>query len=328
MNNFTRHIDGTPGITLEGKKGETGKRGCMTFLGTPSMNTHENFGNLFDIWDIENETSVPWYSDAHNIYENTQPEQDDFAICHRASHVESYYIKYVIPSIVLVDEERFYKEYSDTGILSRSYVKKIFNYYSSAEYNGTLKQCCLVNIVSSTFIDVDPYNNTYDLEIGATEVSYDYKKRTGEIDANNKLEIETSNTFFTKFYVQAQDICNFTNVRIEIEFSKSYISAKNPLSSVVTHLWDNPLDLNDSTYYPEGRLENYMYNLNFDAQDLKSFNVVIMDFDAEPNSTTLKYDSPVQLYSNMLQGYTGKIFVYHKTADIITKTYIGDYIPG
>jgi hypothetical protein len=281
-------IDGAPGITLEGKKGDTGKNGGMMFFTDGTRNSLAF--SVFDIWPNDYVSSTPMFVDKCNFCEFTTPDSRDYIL----THVQN--IAYVYIVNVLIDRNSIIKndlsEYIENGSITEEYAEKILDYYGSGMHSKN--DCCLVSEITSLTFFANVQGNIFDLVITKSSVNVDYTGYTGVILENNKMGVKDDNSELAVFNIVSAENSDLRNIKIEAEFYTDEFNAG--ICSIYPHLWADPSNVNVlSMNYPSGYLENYNYKTNYDDENLENFTVILKDFEEGPDVVRR---IPMQLLGN------------------------------
>lgn len=295
--NKTIKIDGAPGITLEGKKGNTGKNGGMLFF-TDYQDDHSAAFGKFDIWPFDHEANGPYFTNRYNFCKYTNPAVNDYILTHIQNTSYVYIINVIIPknNIIL----RNFDPYIEAGLITQEYADKITNFYAIQQnYND----CCFVTEISSLNFFSNISGKIFDINISKTySDSISYEEYTGVVLENMKMGLKEANAEFATFNIVPAETSSIRDVRIEAEF---YTDAANPeMGSIIPNMWSNPNDPTvTSSNYPFGYLENYSYKINYDSENLDNFTVILKDWNSE---TGLDTKIPLPLFD----GYTVYIYAY------------------
>ena len=305
MNNINRviNIDGVPGITLEGRKGETGKNGGMLFF-TDGTNNNLSY-SVFDIWPNDYVSNHPSFIDKRNFCDFTIPAVNDYILTHIQNIAYVYIINVFIDKSSIVKKDL--SKYIERGEITEEYADSILAYYS--EDSHTTNDCCLVTEISSLSYFSNISNNIFEMNIFKVFTDVNYTAYTGNLVGNTSQPIpetgimgttETS-AQFAFFNIIMADTHNMENIRVEAEFYTNNISGE--MCSIYPALWSGNSTNILSKNYPMGYLENYDYKINYDSENLENFTVIIKDF-GENGSNGKKI--PLQAFS----GYTICIYAY------------------
>ena len=314
-------IDGAPGLTLEGKKGATGKNGGMLFY-TDCPKINYAF-SIFDMWSNDSVSSGPIFIDKRNFCNFAVPSARDYIVTHVQNMVYVYIVNSVLDKNSIINRDL--TTYVNKGVISAEYAKKILNYYSDGAHN--INDCCLVTEINSLVFRTNISNSLFDIEIycenstNAVGGESGYVGYTGIIMDNLVMETESTNTSVAFLNIIPGDIniSSFNKIRIEAEFYTDNVSAE--MCSIYPSLWSNPgndnlLNMN----YPSGYLENYDYKITYDSENLENFTVILKDFN-ESIGTGKKI--PLQLFED----YTVCIYAYipdDSDNSIISKYFIAE----
>lgn len=300
-------IDGAPGITLEGKKGEKGSNGGMLFF-TDGVSSSRVF-SVFDIWSNETESSSPMFIDKNNYCELVTPASRDYILTHVQNVAYVYIVNAVIDKNSLITKDL--SKYVENGVLTQSYADKILEYYDNGH---TRNECCLVTEITSLSFFDSVQSKLFDLEISKASVNLDYVANSGII-VNNQMGTIDGTAEFAVFEIIAPDNADLRTIRLEAEFYTDDISGE--MSSVYPEKWSNPQNTNAvSKDYPSGYIENYSYKNNYDGEKLENFTVVIKDF-MEGSESSVKI--PLRVFENY------SVFIYAYVPETSDETVCGKY---
>lgn len=282
-------IDGTPGITIGGRKGANGKNGGMLFF-TDYSDDHSAAFGIFDIWPFEYESSKPYFVNKYNFCKYTNPMTNDYIL----THVRNTSYVYIINTVIYKNDlrNRNFKPFIEAGLISQEYVDKISEYYKTAQYND----CCFVSEISSLNFFTDISNKSFNINISkAMTNSISYQGYTGIVDENTMtMELKNESAEFAIFNIIPAEGESIKNIKLEAEF---YTDAASPeMGSIIPNMWSNPKDstvINEN--YPFGYLENYSYKINYDNENLDNFTVIIKEWNDEIGLNT---KIPIQLFDN------------------------------
>lgn len=317
MNNINKiiKIDGAPGITLEGKKGDTGKNGGMLFF-TDSNKRNMAF-SIFDIWSNEDVTDSPMFIEKYNFCEFTVPSPNDYILTHVQNVAYVYIINTVIDKNDLINGN--IDKYVEAGRLSQAYADRILAYYGSNVH--TTNDCCLVTEISSLNFFADIQGKMFDLIINKSDVDINYTEYTGIMLENEKMGTKEGTATFAVFNIIPAENSDIKNIKIEAEFYANETSGE--MCSIYPYLWSNSFNENLlNKNYPAGYIENYNYKINFDDEKLDNFIVKIKDF--EENIEMSKTLIPLQV----LSGYSIYIYAYvfeNSDSNISSKYFIASF---
>lgn len=291
-------IDGAPGITIEGKKGPTGKNGGMLFFTDHSGNHTAAFGK-FDIWPFNYESNRPYFVNKYNFCKYTNPTANDYIL----THIQNTSYVYIIVMVIYKNDlrEKNFQPFIEAGLLTQSYANKISDYYeTSLRYND----CCFVTEISSLDFFTDISGKSFDINISKTvSERVPYKGYTGMVlERNMAMGVKEENAEFAMFSIVPAEASSIKNMKIEAEF---YTNATSPeMCSILPSMWSNPNDPMVTNHnYPFGYLENYSYKINYDSEKLDNFTVTLKDLNSDVGLDT---KIPMQLFD----GYTVHIYAY------------------
>lgn len=307
------HIDGTPGITLEGLRGGKGKNGGMLFF-TDGGNTPTVY-SIFDMWPNNYVSSTPSFTNKHNYCESIMPAARDYVLTHVQNMAYVYIINNVIDRSSLVAKNL--DQYVEAHIITREYADKIIEYYT----DNARHDCCLVTEISSLTFLANVPSQFFDLELIKTTFNLNYVSYSGVIlDNTNAMGTTQGLAEFIVFNILAPDNTDIKNIRIEAEFYTDNVTPE--MSSIYPALWSNPSDANVlSMNYPSGYLENYSYKINYDDENLENFTVILKDF-GEGVENVKKL--PLNIFNN----YSIYIYAYipeSSDTNILNKYYITEF---
>lgn len=304
------HIDGAPGITLEGLRGERGKNGGMVFF---TDGDNSNYYSVFDMWSNDNVSKTPLFVEKHNYCEDIVPASRDYIITHIQNVTYVYIINNVISRSDIIVKDL--SKYVESNILTQEYADNILNYYNGKSRHD----CCLVTEISSLHFLPCVSNNLFDIEIIKTYFNLNYISYNGTIK-DNKMETAQGSADLVLFSILAPDNTNIRNIRIEAEFYTDNTSPE--MCSIYPSLWSNPDNIGAlSMNYPFGYLENYNYKINYDDENLENFTFILKDFNEDIENIRR---IPLKLFYN----YTIYIYAYipeNPDTNSLNKYYITEF---
>lgn len=319
MRNKIIKIDGAPGITKEGEKGITGRKGGMLFF---TDNDSIDYFSIFDMWSNESINTAPLYIEKYNYCEYTVPEEYDYIITYSQNMAFVYIVEVLIQKIDLFNRENLDK-YVESGKISKEYADNIYNYYA---LHHNEHDCCLVKKVSALNTALSDINSVNILNIDVT-VSLDelpYVGYSNEITVTRDtaaLNTTDKTVKYLLFNISAESSTILKDIKIEAEFYKNSINGE--LCSILPELWENPVNTNlNNGNYPIGYIENYNYDNNFDNENLGNFILVLKEKDDEATNI---YTSKIKIPESMVEEYHVCIYAYCDTNSGINKIYIGDF---
>lgn len=290
-------IDGAPGITLEGKKGNTGRNGGMLFF-TEWQDDHSTAFGKFDIWPFDHESNTPYFTDRYNFCKYTNPAVNDYILTQVQNTSYVYIINTVISKSYILDKDL--STFVEAGLISQSYANKIISFYETQQnYND----CCFVTEISSLDFFSNVSGKVFDINITKTySENVPYAEYTGVVLDKMKMGLREANAEFATFNIVPAEASSIRDIKIEAEF---YTDSANPeIGSIIPNMWSNPNDPTvTSSNYPFGYLENYSYKINYDSENLDNFTVILKDWNSE---TGLDTKIPLQVFD----GYTVYIYAY------------------
>lgn len=306
------HIDGAPGITLEGIRGAKGKNGGMFFF-TDGVNTDYVY-SLFDIWPNDYASTAPSFVEKRNYCEGVIPASGDYILTHIQNTAYVYIINNVIDKSDIIAHNL--SKYVEDGIISQEYADNILEYYN----NHPRHDCCLVTEISSLMFLANVSSRLFDIEIIKNSVNLNYVSYTGIVLDNNSMGTTKGSAEILIFSILAPDNTDLKNIKIEAEFYTDNTSAE--MSSIYPALWANP-DSNNvlSMNYPSGYLENYSYKNNYDGENLENFTVILKDFgEGVENLKRIPF--------SILNDYSIYIYAYipeSSDSNVLNKYYITEF---
>ena len=305
------HIDGTPGITLEGIRGDKGKNGGMLFF---TDGRSSDFYSLFDIWPNDYISTAPSFAEKKNYCTGVTPAARDYVLTHIQNVAYVYIINHVIDKSDIINKDLH--KYVESGIISQEYADNILNYYKDYPRHD----CCLVTEISSLMFLANATSDLFDIEILKNTVNLNYISYTGAILDNNSMGTTQGTAELALFSILAPDNTDLRNIRIEAEFYTDNTNAE--MSSIYPALWSNPDSTNVlSMNYPSGYLENYSYKNNYDSENLENFTVILKDFGE--GAETIK-----RVPFNLLNNYSIYIYAYipeSSDTNVLNKYYITEF---
>ena len=263
------HIDGAPGITLEGLRGEKGKNGGMFFF-TDGISVNSVY-STFDIWLNDYISNTPSFTEKRNYCEDVTPAPKDYILTHVQNIAYVYIINNVISRSDIISKDL--SKYIDSGVITKEYADNILTYYN----NHSRRDCCFVTEIASLSYFPNITSNFFDIEIIKSNFNLNYISYNGTILDSNKIGTSQGTAELLLFSILAPDNTNIKNIRIEAEFYTDNISGE--MCSIYPSLWSNPDNINVlNMNYPSGYLENYDYKINYDDENLENFTVILKDF--------------------------------------------------
>ena len=292
-------IDGAPGVTLEGRKGATGKNGGMLFFTDYSNNDHSAAFGKFDIWPFGHESEGPYFTNKYNFCKYANPSVNDYIL----THIQNTSYVYIINAVLYKNDlrEGKFQPLIEAGLITQEYANKISHYYkASQQYND----CCFVTEISSLSFFTNIAGKSFDINITKTMTeSLSYQGYTGIVqESSMQMGVKMENAEFAMFSIIPAETASIKDIKIEAEFYTD--SASPEMGSILPNMWSNPKDSTvTSNNYPFGYLENYSYKINYDSENLDNFTVILKDWNSE---TGLDTKIPTHLFN----GYTVYIYAY------------------
>lgn len=298
---YTYQLDGMPGITLQGVKGDSGERGVRTYTNYYTDASLFQY-NVYDLWLTDTVSNDPYINHIYNCNVNEKPIENDYLLYSQSGMMYLY----------KVDNYTANKDASvfTSDIVSPEYAAKIREYYDSSLNTNDL---CLGKLLDTW----KQSENTISVVANTKTVAYD--AWNGEIVDNKAVKTPTTYEFVV-FDVLSATGNNLGKVKVTAEFHKENTNNGQLGSTLIKHIWN---DGNNVQSYPYGLPNNIQYTLNYDDEDLGDFEIVIKDWTDATSQTY--YSCPSCIKKETLQDYVISLFVYTSNNNIVTKSYIGEF---
>jgi hypothetical protein len=298
----TYQLDGLPGLTFPGIKGNVGERGLRTYTNYYSPLSSNQYG-IYDLWLSNTISAEPYISSIYNCNVGEIPISNDYLLYSQSGSIYLYKIEYYVRRGDLSS-----KQFIDDNI------NNILDYYTNHS-----NDLCIATLID-TWAQVES-----NISIVANTKNIAYEAWNGETKIVNGdlYAVKTNATSpFIYFDVISTVGNNLGKIKVTAEFNKDSTNY-GEMGSELQKMWYDIPTSSDPSNYIYGYPDNYNYTLNYDNEELGNFEIIIKDWSDAVNQTS--YSSPSYIKKETLNDYIISLYVYTNISNFINKTYIGEF---
>lgn len=331
-------IDGTPGVSVPGNRGETGARGTSVFYindthrGSLSYNEARSTEcYVLYIKGLSEYERVIIIKKATEVFKLYPFQHNDYAFIYSSGRNDTTLFQIDNVDNVYVEGQSEDTKRNLLNSLNEG-LKEFGQKSIESEYNEIVNSVMFttwttnIRVVYSEYKDSWSQDSAYDISVVANTIDIEYNGMTGSV-ALMDSSFYPVQTKKTKSYIAFDVISNDPNsgigdLMVEAEFINQNLLCS--MSSMKPELWlGNTSEDTKNIDYPFGYQHNIDYRTNYDNEELGNFSVILKRFDEDSDKAI--HMALAKIPANNFSDYVVKLYVYVKsTSTSFKKEYLGE----